>query len=297
MNFNVGDFFQGNEITRISDSFVFFGKQRKSIKKIKELIKFGAKIEFKTSPNTIIDWTIKKDVLEYYSSFNEWSFYISNGDMSDVFETLVIEVKDNLVFYKDEYFLPSPSSRFNDICNKMNEIKNGLYNVKLLKRLNSFYPTSATKETIVINTFILGKEVLEIKDFTLLKPNSNEIYIYPYGGNGSFDYYQDVISGVSINKINLNVFRFFNNFYLFDKYSKQHKFNLNKDEIYNLISGVQNKIDKILNDCIVNISYDLDYTESYGDFSINYIELHKNVVNDIFEVFEKRFSEYNNIKV
>jgi len=297
MELNIGDFFQGNEITRISDSFIFFGKQRKSIKKIKELIKIGAKIEFKTSPNTIVDWTNKKDVLEYYNSFNEWSFYISNGDMSDVFETIIIEVKDNLVFYKNEYFLPSPSSRFNDICSKMNEIKDGLYNVKLLKRLNSFYSTSATKETIVINTFILGKEVLEIKDFTLLKPNSNEIYVYPYGNYINFDYCQNGMSGFSINKINLNVFRFFKEFYLLDKFSKQYNFNLNKNEIYNLISGVQNKIDKILNECIINRSYDLDYSEDYGELSFNYIELNRSVVIEIFEVFEKRFSEFNNIKV
>jgi hypothetical protein len=133
-----GDYFQGLEVTKISDSFVFFGKKRLSLNSIKNLIESGERIQFKTSPDIEIDWSNKKKVLEYYNNFKRWSFYLSGGCK---YKTACVEVKDGLAYYEGLNYLPMGGTH-EDYCAKVEKFpKDGWYYAKLFKRGFGYYNT------------------------------------------------------------------------------------------------------------------------------------------------------------
>lgn len=134
----IGDYFQGLEVTKISDNFCFFGDKRISWNSINKLIESGAKIKFKNSPDIEIDWSDKNKVLEFYDSFNRWSFYLSGGCK---YKTACVEVKDGLAYYQHFNYLPMGGT-YNDYCAKIEKFpKDGWYYAKLFKRGFGYYNT------------------------------------------------------------------------------------------------------------------------------------------------------------
>jgi hypothetical protein len=185
------DIFQGLEVTRTSDSYCFFGKKRIGWNTIQKLIDSGEKIQFKLSPNKIVEWSDREQVIEYHNSFKFWNTYISGYSNRFTIHSAILEVKDGLVFYNDEYYLPSPVSKWEGRQNWWNarqeKIADGKYNVNLLKQENDWYPrVEADRGNIVLNLFILGSAAKSsVKD---LRPNSNELWASQYGDGINFGY-------------------------------------------------------------------------------------------------------------
>ena len=108
----VYDYFQGLEVTKVSDKFCFFGKKRMSWDTINKLIESGEKVQFKLSPNKKINWEDKENVIEYHNCFKFWNTYISGMSSKFKIHKAILEVKKGLVFYQNEYYLPSPVSKW-----------------------------------------------------------------------------------------------------------------------------------------------------------------------------------------
>jgi hypothetical protein len=281
-----GDFFQGNAVTRVSDKFCFFGKTRMGWSKIKKLVDSGEPIQFRSSPNTIVNWSDKDDVIKYYNSFARYNSYICNGDKGT---SAVVEVKDGLVFHEGEYWLPAAvgmDQKKMDLNNPVDwegkPIDDGLYNVTLYNKQNSWYSTQANENTITLNIFIRGYEVKSSADISTLTNNSNEIYAYRYGSEVNFDYTHSNWNGVSIEYISIDLVKFFKKYYVSYRWDGGDKIKLTDNEIRKIVYPIESSFESILSYCAQNGSYYADCYDSYGEFSINHLILNESVCNEVF---------------
>jgi hypothetical protein len=283
-----GDCFENREVTRVTDKFCFFNNKRIGWNKIQQSIDKGSIIQFKRSPNTDIDWSVLSEVENYYNSFIEWDLYISNGDKG-IDE--VIEVKNGLVFYNGEFYLPAPYGfvkKFKD-----SEIKDGLYNVRLFKKLNCWYSTMKNEKTSIVNVFLQLSEVKTISDIKQLENNSEEIYAYKYDSSITFSYTQSFIDGVTIDNISIDLIRFFKNFYVNKRWRNEGiRILLNDFEISDILNPIKNEIENILHFCKINKSFHIETSESYGEVSIDYLILEKSICTQIFDLVNKRLKEF-----
>jgi hypothetical protein len=287
-----GDFFQGNEVTRVSDKFCFFGKTRMGWNKIKKLVDSGETIQFRSSPDKIVDWSDKDDVIKYYNSFARYNTYICNGDRGT---KAVVEVKDGLVFHEGEYWLPSAvgwDQNKMDLNNPVNwegkPISDGLYNVTLYKKKNSWYETLANENTINLNIFIRGYEVKSKSDVSNLVNNNNEIYAYRYGHEVTFDYTHSNWNGVSIEYISIDLQKFFKKYYVDYMWGEGKRISLTENQIYEIVYPIEGSISSILAECAQNGSYYADCYDQYGEFSINNLKLNETVCSKIFTLINNR---------
>lgn len=289
-----GDVFKKRTVTRISEHFCFFDNKRMSWNKIQQLIDSGEKIIYAKSPNIDIDWSLKKDVLDYYSSFNKWATYISNGCLSKYkIKSDIIEIKDGLVYYEGEYYLPSPKSSFNN-SNGKSDVKDGLYNVDLFKKPNCWYSTMKNSETITLNLFTQKQEA--VKNIYDLKPNTNELYLRPVSSDHylKFDYTHDEYNGVKIEGIyNFDVVNFFKSIYVKHAWSNNSKMlNITDLEINEIFYPIENEIRNLISIALNQEKYYADYDINYGDISFYSLKLDNSVSEDIFEIVNKRLKEY-----
>lgn len=279
----VNDIFQDLKVTRVTESFCFFGKKRISWNRINKMIESGEKIQFEFSPNVDLDWTNLKEIKEYYNSFVRWDLYISNGDLSNSINE-ILEVKNGVVFYKGEYYLPAPISNVH-IISKNNNVIDGLYNVILFKKLNCWYSTMKTQETITVNVFLQGSRVLELND---LKNNRDEIYAYPFGDRGiGFEYTRDFWYGVSITNFKIDLISFFKEYYIKKRFSKELNLTISDLEIQNLLFPIKKQIENILEQCRISESF----TAEIDVDIIRNIKLDSRVCNEIFNIINNHLSK------
>jgi hypothetical protein len=94
-------------------------------------------------------------VVDYYESFKYWNTYISGYSSRFKIHNGILDVKDGLVFYENEYYLPTPTSNVNKWNCKQSDLKDGRYNVTLLKQENDWYPReNSDRGNLILNLFI-----------------------------------------------------------------------------------------------------------------------------------------------
>ena len=191
--YNIGDT-HGNygEITRISNSCIWFGEKR-FLKKT--FHKKNLNVILKYSPNTIINWRDEKSVDTYYETFRRWSGVCRNGDTRKL---EIFKVKNNKVFYNGEYYLPYYN-------NDKKYLKDGYVFAFCFKMCNTYWQSERTSNTINVNVFVVEREI----------PDKQ----YKYGINKELNYqklldkkiskleYLKLIDLNHVNSIDLDLFR------------------------------------------------------------------------------------------
>jgi len=289
------DFFKGLEVTRTSDKFCFFGNKRLSWNTINKLIEKGEKIVSKFNRNITLDWGNKEDVIEYYNSFMLWSTYISGYPNDFTIFSGVLEVKDNLVGYYNEYYLPSPTAIYkgnNLIWNaKQPDIEDGRYNVNLLKQENAWYARkNSNKGNIDLNIFTLGSKVLSsIKD---LKPNSNELWASQYGDAINFNYTASRMDGISFSLTSIDVFKLFRKYFVKQRWSENINIEIRDTEIWKIMHPIEVKITQILQNALERKQIQIDISESYGDLSVSdMLQFNEPIATKVFDLITKQLSK------
>lgn len=289
-----GDIFQGLEVTRISDSFCFFEKKRMSWETIKKLIDSGEKIQFKRSPNKKVDWTKKEEVIDYHTSFKLWSTYISGYSGRFTIHKGIFEVKDDLVYYNGEYYLPCPVPKWEGEQNfwnvKQENIKDGKYNIAFLKQENTWYPKeNPTGENIVLNLFILGTPVVaDVKD---LKPNTNELWASKWGGGINFDYNSSLWDGLSFSLKDIDVVKLFRKYFVKQRWSDDDNIEISDKEIINILRPIEGKIRDIVTDALERRKFNIDVSEEWGEVYISdSLQFDESVATSVFVLIKDHIS-------
>lgn len=277
------DIFQGMKVIKVSDHYCFFDKKRLSWSKIQKLIDSEETVKYKKSPNKIIDWTNKKNVLDYHDSFEEWSFYISLGlTMDRVIHADVFTVEDNLILYNNEYYLPSPYR----LCEKQH-IKNGKYNVRLMKTYNDWFGGQFTRdqEAILLNVFIPGSQVTKtIKDITASR--FENISLCKYDDTLGFQYELDILNGASFELYKFNITDFFKRYFIYLGGHEGKLIDIKDSELQDILHPIEEEVISILSDALRDKeNFDIDVDYSYGEIEIsNCLTLNKSVSSQIFDL-------------
>lgn len=289
------DYFQGLEVTGTSEHFCFFGKRRISWSKIEKMIKSGERVQHRLSPNTKIDWSNKDEVTEYHNSFKFWSTYISG--YSDRFKHYqgILEVKDGLVNYNGEYFLPSPVSKWEGGQNwwnaKRESIEDGKYNVLLLKQENDWYPREdLDRGNIILNLFVPGSRVKNsVKE---LSPNTTELWAAQYDFPITFDYHSSVLDGTSFYLRRFNSTEFFKKYFIDERWGNNKNIELSDKEIYDIMYPIEDQISEILREALAYRQLSIDIDNSWGEVTIsNMLQFNSNVAEKVFGIVTKRIEE------
>jgi len=224
MNINIDDSVKNYGIvTKISDHYIWFDKKRYSIKTIENS---KPEILSKYSSDIFVNWSNEIEVDNYYKSFIQWSGALR---MKDSKKREVLEVKNNKVFYNNEYYLPYyyqshdniPEKKFlNDgfvfgYCIKMH---NSFYDFQNENTVNVFYVEQNVSNELIeyskkkaenfkslMNTTdylrTLKLNSIDSKDLNLFKKHFVELFdksIFPYK-NDKFCFYIDNWGTISVS--------------------------------------------------------------------------------------------------
>ena len=286
----VGDKIDNKLVTQITDKSCYLEGKRYSWNTVNNLIK-TVPTQTKFNKNIQIDWTSKEAVLEYYNSFVSWVFYIAGGDVNK--ENLhLVEVKEGLVFFNEEYWLPAPQSSHQS-PNIKSEVKDGWYYVHLIKRSNNWF---GNKKDHYSNVFFVRNAVNvnpSIEDVKKLKPNSTEIYCRPWNYDGfKVEYSHSGRNGLSIDNISFRGFeKLFKERYCSDIWGYNTEFIIPSKEIINKLMYSEefgNNLEDQLNNILRNASYDIDDYDSYGEYSLNYIKISEKDSKKFFDLINEK---------
>lgn len=286
LNLREGDFIMDKEITKTTDKSCWLDGKRYAWGTIGEMIANGGKIYTKHNLDIVIDWTDKQVVLDYYNSFKEWCFYIAMGDVKD--KALLVEVKDGMAFHDNEYWLPGPISSFTS-PNGKRETEDGWYYVNLIKKSNSWFGNEVnhTSNVMCIHSKVNINPTIE--DIKKIHINTDRIICYPYDGDFRVDYTQSSRHGLSIDRLYIHDFvKFFKRTCL----PKGNEQIVIPDEIMTQIKmdggknfwGIESKINNVLNDALNSSSYHIEDDDSWGEYSLRYVEINKEYCEKVYNV-------------
>lgn len=285
-NLNVGDSVNGIEITKITDKSCWLDGKRKSWDTVKQLIENNGKLQSKHNLDIIIDWTDKQAVLDYYNSFKEWRFYICMGDVKD--KSLLLEVKDGVIFHDNEYWLPGPVSTFGN-SNGKRKTEDGWYNVNLIKKPNSWFGNKVNHTSNIISFHSKVNINPTIEDIKKINIVTDRIICYPYDGNFRVNHTQSSRDGLTIDRIYVHNFEDFFKRTCLPKGNEQIVI---PNEIMGRIKsgngknfgGIESEINNILNDALNNSNYYIEDDDSWGEYSLTYIEIDKVYCERVYDV-------------
>lgn len=287
------DIFQNLLVTRTTDKFCFFGNKRLGWNKIKKLVESGEKINHYTSPNAIVNWTSQESVTQYHNSFNFWNTYISNASRHFEIHSGIFEVKNGLVFYEGEYYLPSPISTWEGNDNRWNSkqenIKSGKYNITLLKQENAWYPKEDInlRKNITLNLFLLGSKAKE--NVNVLKPNTTELWASQWGDGINFEYSRSTWDGLSFTLRSLNPISLFKKYFVKQRWGNGINIEITDSEIYKIMEPIENTLEFIISDALHNRKFSITIDENYGEISVsNMLQFDEDVAKKVFEKIENR---------
>jgi hypothetical protein len=287
------DVFDGLTVTKTSDKFCFFGKKRMSWNTIQKHIKSGKSLQYRRSPNRVVDWTDKDDVIKYFNSFILWNTYISVYCRNfQIFEG-VLEIKDNLVFFENEYYLSCPIISWvngSNYWNAKNEnIIDGKYFITLLKQENDWYPNKeSNRGNIILNLFILGNKTKTLNE---LSPNSNELWANMYSGGITFYYERSVWNGLNIYLTGINLVELFRKYYVKERWGSGIYIDIEDSEILNILTPIHDTLREIISDALRFRKFDLNIDESYGEISIsNNLRFDSSVAEKVFNLINKQIN-------
>jgi len=287
-NYIEGDYINNNKIIKVTDHYVYF--ENLKISKAK-LNKTNFTVKTAKSSNILIDWTNKESVINYYNSFEKFSFYNQMGDKRTMIQT---EVKDNLIYYNNQYWIPSPTieknenKRFNELSwnVKRNSIKDGMWNVEICKRNNSWF--GSDKNAITLNIFTPISKIHN--DISLLKPKN--LSIYSDDQYLTIDYTASYRDGLNVWFKNFDIVEFFKEKYInIDSYG-QKIIIISDKRLRDILEPIEDECIDILKDAISNGSYKESCTESYGEFRLDYIKINKHISLQIFDIINNQIKKY-----
>lgn len=229
------------------------------------------------APEQNLDWSNKQDVLEWYNSFELFNTYMSNKDSQNSIKC-VANIVDGLVFYNGIYYVRSPISNGNNINFKKTDIENGLYNVILVTKQNTWH-ISEPKFGSDINVFT---PLTKIKSISELKPFYENFiatnnYNSPIKINGTSRY--------DIELISLDVIKFFKDYYLIN--CGQYLAIIDDFELETLLNPIVPKFKQILKNAIRNSHFSLQSTTYWGEWELERITFNESVCNEIYELINK----------
>jgi len=284
MEINVRDIINDKIVVKVTNKYIFFEDNQKLSKKKLFNNKDLYKIIYNKSPNIDLDWANSIEVKNYYNSFTMYNTYMAVGDKP--IKTVCVEIKDNIVFYDNEYYLPAPVNVWEG--RNINYVKaiyaDGKYNVLLYKKKNNWF-SNDYEESLVLNLF--DKPELLKENTSELKNKNNDLYARSYGTPITVTCTQDYIDGVTIDLNNIDLNLLFREYYL---NKKQGYVNLimSDDEINKLLIGLNNRIRKILESAIIEKKYKMIYSTDYGYFDFDYINFDITVGEKIFNIINSR---------
>jgi hypothetical protein len=294
-NLREGDSVNGCVITKLTDKSCWLDGERKSWSTVNGLIDIGAKTKSRYNPDKEINWTNRDEVVNFYNSFREWSFYVSQGDVNSK-NLFLLEVKDNLVFHEGKYYLAGPAGDYNN-PNQKKDVEDGAYWVHLITRSGGWFGVEKRK---IVNVFSVRMKVNTnptIEDIKKLRPNSKEIYCRPSDYHGfSVDYSQSGRSGLSINNISLRNFKkFFIERYCTERWGYDKPFIIIPDKIisqleYGGYTGFGEGILQELNNILNSASYSIDDDDSWGEYSLNSLKISDRDSEKFFAVIQERLN-------
>ena len=295
---NYLDIFQGLQVRKTSDRFCYFDTKRMSWKEIEKLIASGEEIKYYASPNLPVDWTNKSEVIKYHDCFEVWSTYLSTGSSRFKYHKTILEVKDNLVFYNNEYYLPAPTVTFVGkemrTDTKQTDIEDGLYNVILRKQENAWWAKeNVDRGNIYLNIFELQLKIVDtIKD---LKPNTNELWASRYEREACivFEYHKSTWDGLSFELISIDLVALFRKYYIqtywHDSYDTCNRIVITDKEISDILYPIKDDITYIIKEALKDrdIIIDIDYSYGYTNIS-NSLKFNQDVTDKVFNLISKQ---------
>lgn len=287
-NIQEGDRILGKQITKITEKSFWLSGQRHGRKSIDKML-INGNLSSKQNLDIKVDWKRKEDVLVYYNSFEEWCFYISMGDIKN--PMVLIEVKDGLVFYDNEYWLPAPKGNYNK-PNQKNHISDGWYNARLIKKENNWFGNNNSSHQS--NVYVIESSVNvnpSIDDIKKLKPKSgfDKIYCRTWGSDILVDYEHSGLEGLKIRSIYVN--DFYSLFKSIYTQSVNHPTIIISESILDKIVFGKELDDYIvphLNRILNNSSYEIEANEYYGEFIFDGIMISKRDTEEFLKVIQDR---------
>ncbi len=291
------DIFQNLMVTRVSKDYCFFGAKRMAWSTIRRLLKSGEKIKHKLSPNSIVDWANKQSVIDYYDSFEKWSTYVSMLSSRQRHDSGILEVKDNLVSFQGEYYLPGPTSVWIDDSHMWNakppSLPDGKFNINLYKQENTWYPHTDPdkRENITVNFFIASSQLLSAVNE--LKQNATKIYASQWDSCITFGYEHSVMDGMSFSLKAFDSVRFFEEYYVNRRHSSDKAIDLSKLKIYQIMYPVEDAIVDILRKALTYRKFRIEISTDWGEVSVaNSLEFDESVAKEVFEIMNKALRNY-----
>ncbi|MFM2010934.1 MAG: hypothetical protein RLZZ479_1325 [Bacteroidota bacterium] len=264
-NLNIGDTIMDSVVTKMNEKSCWLNGKRHSWNSINRLFTNFNDSEIISQKNLDIpiDWANKEEVIKYYNSFKEWSFYISVGCISKG-NTKLIEVKDGLVFDKGVFWVPAPSSSHSNYCGKT-QVNDGWYMATLMQHNNGWFSVNGKNKSNVFSIKHAVNVSPSINDIKQLKPNSLDLRS---GSHLYVSYSQSGRTGLEIHNISMIDFaNFFNSRYSSDTYGK--KIIIPKSIINHLEykTDLVERLNKILNEA----SYTIVDNEDWEGYTFEYL--------------------------
>jgi hypothetical protein len=285
------DVFQGLTVTRITPSYCYFGDKCKSWNTINKAIAAGEKVILALSPNRKIDWTNKEDVVDYYNSFVMWNTYIS-GCSENHTEQLILDVKDGLVFHNGEYYLPCPTSTPTHWNAKQSNVKDGRFNVRLIKQENCYHAYKGKdKGNIMLNMFYPGSEIKSVSE---LKPNSTELYAGRYDSESgiNFTYEQSYQHGTNFSLYRFDPYKLFTYYFVNKRWGDDKNVDISPSEICRIMNPIADEIEDAIRNAF---QYDYFKIETGGywgdDYVSNIMYFDERVVTKVFGIITDRINK------
>jgi len=284
MELNIKDRIDNQTVTRITDKSIWLNDKRYSINTIQKIL-LTSKYQSFLSPDIFVDFTDKQSVLDYYNSFVLWSF---GGYEYHNTPKHRVEVKNNLVFYNNEYYLPAiyrPSPSYTDQKN----VEDGVYNVHLLKRHLGYRLTDKSDNSV--NIFhILNRINTKPTTEDINKLVSRNKEIYGYLGNKSGISYEIDYGPQNVDEIYLSSIST-----LIKVNYTTYEDNILIDLPFSLLYGLEEKllepINEILKKVLIQKEYRIEDRDRY-DRSFSYIVINESAASKIFRLIENKFKNY-----
>lgn len=288
------DIFQGLEVTKVDDNFCFFDKKKLSWEEIQVLIDAGEKILYRVSPNIPVNWSNKEEVIKYHDCFQTWNTYMSVASSELPRYKTILKVKEGLVFYNNEYYLPCPvrgyiDNKWTDSA-KQTSIIDGKYNVTLRKQENCLYPKkNADKDNITVNIFELSLKITSsIED---LEPNTNTLIASQYNDCITFGYQPDVWNGISFYMKSIDVVALFKKYYILSDYCGNDKrIDISDKEIENILLPIKDELTYIVEESLEHKrDIDIEIDNDYGDIWVSHqLRFKQDVTNKVFDLINNQ---------
>ena len=236
-------------------------------------------------------YTDKQKALEFYDSLEGFPFYICGGDCNND-NLKLVEVVDNLVFYKDEYYLPAPQSSHANAFGKRDKVQDGFYHAFIVNRVVVTKYKKSKRDTDKVS--LLSEIPEESETYKVFYPyraveteyknvEIDEFYIRPYDSSVcglSMEYSQSGRHGLSIEVVEIdNMERFFVEHFCREQFARRVQYFYPSRELIFHLHEIKDKLNELFRYSdsrdIYGCNYDIEDGESYGEYSLHYIKLNK----------------------